>query len=122
MEKIVEFACGHGLVGILLAYRFPNLQVYLYDLQQRPTYAAFLESFEAHGFRRPGESKVLPNVNSFCEADLRTCSKVLKNSIVVCIHGCGDVNQDTIDMAIDSGAGASSAFLYDIEMLEYIVH
>ena len=106
VEKIVEFACGHGLVGILLAYRFPNLQVYLYDLQQRPTYTAFLESFEAHGFRRPGETKVLPNVNSFREEDLRSCpADVLKDSVVVCIHGCGDVNQDTIEMAINSGAG-----------------
>mmetsp|Transcript_2252 Transcript_2252/g.3485 ORF Transcript_2252/g.3485 Transcript_2252/m.3485 type:complete len:271 (-) Transcript_2252:35-847(-) len=104
VEKIVELACGHGLVGLLLAYRFPHLQVSLYDLFARPTYAAFVQSFEKYGFKRPGESLVLPNVQLFEQDIYSTGREELRNSVVVCVHGCGQVNQHTIEMAISSGA------------------
>ena len=119
IKKIVELACGHGLVGILLAYRFPKLQVYLYDLNQRPTFASYLRAFENHGFKRPGESKVLPNIYFF-EADLRTCpAETVKDSVVICVHGCGDVNQDTIEMALRHGAGVI-VFLSNIFRILFI--
>jgi hypothetical protein len=86
-QSIVELACGHGLVGCLLAYRFHNLTVHLYDLHKRPTYDAFLRAFEAKGFCRPGATSVLPNIQ-FHEADMVEAAEMIEDSIVVCLHGC----------------------------------
>lgn len=103
VERVVELACGHGLVGVLLAYRFRNLDVHLYDLEKRKTYEAFLRAFAAKGVRYPGDDEVLPNVH-FYEADMRTSLPLIPNSIVVCLHGCGEVNEMAIEMAIENKA------------------
>jgi hypothetical protein len=103
IQSIVELACGHGLVGTLLAYRFHNLSIHLYDLHKRPTFDAFLRAFESRGICRPGQSQVLPNI-VFHEADMAVCVEQLPNSIVVCIHGCGQVNKRAIELAIDNRA------------------
>ena len=70
VERIVELACGHGLVGVLLAYRFRNLDVHLYDLEKRKTFEAFLRAFSDKGVRHPGDDEVLQNV-FFHEEDMR---------------------------------------------------
>jgi len=49
LESVFEIACGHGLVGLLLAYRFPNLQIYMYDLLRRPSFTVYLRAWEKHG-------------------------------------------------------------------------
>ena len=104
IERIVEVACGHGLVGILLAYRFRNLQVHLYDLEKRPTFNAFLRAFESKGVKvYADDEKVLPNIQ-FYEEDMRNARHLTPNSIVVCLHGCGEVNEMAIEMAIEEKA------------------
>ena len=45
MDQIVEVAAGHGLVGMLLAYRFSTMNVSLYDLFKRESYSLYLEAF-----------------------------------------------------------------------------
>ena len=39
--KIIDMACGHGLVGLLLAYRFSNMQVICIDKLQRNGFDAY---------------------------------------------------------------------------------
>ena len=102
-KSIIELACGHGLVGCLLAYRFHNLDVHLYDLHKRPTYDAFLRAFEAKGCKRPGATSVLPNIY-FHEADMLEATELIQDSIVVCLHGCNEVNSQAIEMAIKKKA------------------
>lgn len=104
IERIVEVACGHGLVGLLLAYRFRNLQVHLYDLHKRPTYDAFVRAFESKGIKLyADDEKVLPNV-FFHEEDFRNAVPLVQNSVVVCLHGCNEVNEMAIEMAIEEKA------------------
>ena len=104
IERIVEVACGHGLVGILLAYRFRNLEVHLYDLEKRPTFEAFLRAFESKGIKLYKEDeKVLPNIK-FYEEDMRNARPNVINSVVVCLHGCNEVNEMAIEMAIEEKA------------------
>ena len=50
--------CGHGLVGLLIAYRFPDMQVVLYDLQKRRGFDVLVEAFELHGHHGKGQTKV----------------------------------------------------------------
>mmetsp|Transcript_30950 Transcript_30950/g.69026 ORF Transcript_30950/g.69026 Transcript_30950/m.69026 type:complete len:405 (+) Transcript_30950:42-1256(+) len=104
VDKIVELACGHGLVGALLAYRFPHLTVHLYDLFKRPTFDAFLRAFEKSGVIGPNRTSVLPNI-IFHESDMGLAVEHVPNSFVICIHGCGEVNKRAIEMAQDHGAG-----------------
>lgn len=46
-EVIAECACGHGLVGILLAYRFPHVQVICVDLFKRDAFESVIEAIRA---------------------------------------------------------------------------
>ena len=89
---------GHGLVGCLLAYRFHNLTIHLFDLHQRPTYNAFIRAFELKGFKRPNAKSVLPNI-MFHEKDMMNSIPLLPNSIVVCLHGCNEVNSNAIELS-----------------------
>ena len=101
--SIVELACGHGLVGCLLAYRFHNLSVHLYDLHQRPTFDAFLRAFESRGCKRPNALQVLPNI-VFHEKDISESVPFIKDSVVVCLHGCNEVNSMAVELAIENCA------------------
>lgn len=47
LTSVFDAACGHGLVGLLLAYRFPWLRLASCDLSRRPAYDAYLEAWEA---------------------------------------------------------------------------
>jgi hypothetical protein len=104
LNRIVELATGHGLVGVLLAYRFGvganPLHVSMYDLQRRPYFDLLLQAFERHGeTNSPESSSVLPNLE-FHEADLSLAATEIDDcSVVVSIHGCNEVNRDTIEMA-----------------------
>lgn len=50
--RLLDLAAGHGFVGLLLAYRFADLDVHLFDHFKRPTFDAFVSSFEQHGVKR----------------------------------------------------------------------
>lgn len=81
-----------------MAYRFHNLTINLFDLHQRPTYDAFIRAFELKGFKRPNATKVLPNI-VFHEKDMMNSISLIPNSIVVCLHGCNEVNSNAIELA-----------------------
>jgi len=44
-DKFFDLACGHGLVGIMLAYAFPNRTVYAFDHAHRPAFYAYCRAF-----------------------------------------------------------------------------
>jgi hypothetical protein len=49
VNEIFDLACGHGLTGILLAYRFPRKKVVCVDLERRPAFKAFADAWIAKG-------------------------------------------------------------------------
>ena len=105
LQNVVELAGGHGLLSVLLAYRFPQLNIACYDLLKRPTFGAFLRAFETHGIPRPGKEHVLPNIQ-FHEKDIQlSVGEINKHTIVVCLHGCGEINEISINLAIEKQAG-----------------
>lgn len=105
IDSVVEIACGHGLVSLLLAYRFPDIHFSLYDLEKRVSFDLYLKYFEKHGQKLKGKtSLVLPNI-TFHEADMRLAESVITaSSMVVAIHGCNEVNQVSVEMALARGA------------------
>ena len=48
---IYDLACGHGLGGMLLAYRFPDVKVVCVDIDRRPCWNTYREAFEKFGVK-----------------------------------------------------------------------
>merc|ERR1712139_668315 len=69
IDTIYDLACGHGLLGALLAYRFPQKRVVCVDLQRRHSFGVLLSAFRQHGEIADGEEAVLGNL-TFVEGDL----------------------------------------------------
>ncbi len=48
-SPIVDVACGHGLLAVLLAYRYPHRPVVACDTKQRDVFDALLQGFLKYG-------------------------------------------------------------------------
>jgi SAM-dependent methyltransferase len=90
VEVIYDFACGHGLLGILLAYRFHKLRVVCVDLERRPAFDHYLEVARNRGVP-------LGNI-SYVETDFKQLELEPK-SYVICIHACNEGTRDALEMA-----------------------
>ena len=103
IDTIYDLACGHGLVGILLAYRFPKMKIICVDLEARESFLAFQAAWrkigDSYGMETP-----LANVE-YREANLLSVrSKVTPSSFLVATHACNEANRDVVDMAHGVGA------------------
>ena len=47
VRRVFDLACGHGLLGVLLARRFPDVEVVCVDLVRRDGFDRFCEAFRA---------------------------------------------------------------------------
>lgn len=133
VSTVYDVACGHGLVGLLLAYRFPELRVVGVDLSRRAAYDAYLDAWRAAGAAEPGGGGgALPNVSFGCGdfTQLVRASRaptgatataapispprangahpehpaVDRSSLVLCVHGCNEANPLAVELARDGGA------------------
>ena len=55
VEHIFDMACGHGLLGVLLAHRFPELHVLCDDVERRRCFDHYVDAFrslKSSAFRR----------------------------------------------------------------------
>eukprot|EP00929_Paragymnodinium_shiwhaense_P045594 TRINITY_DN23274_c0_g1_i3.p1 TRINITY_DN23274_c0_g1~~TRINITY_DN23274_c0_g1_i3.p1 ORF type:complete len:346 (+),score=71.55 TRINITY_DN23274_c0_g1_i3:54-1091(+) len=107
VDCIYDLACGHGMVGVLLAYRFPRMRVVCVDLARRPLFDAFAGSFRKHGHPLAGESEALSNL-SFQEGDISSV-ELTGTCLAVAVHACNELNRIVIEAA--QGAGACWAVL-----------
>ena len=73
VARIYDLACGHGLLGLLLAYRFPGARVTCVDLSRRGGFNQWLAGFRAAGHPPPGSAPgarcTMANL-AFVEGDL----------------------------------------------------
>ena len=90
LDSILDLACGHGLLGVLLAYRFPEVPVTCVDLEPRLSLAHYREAWVAEGQPAAGHSAVLDNLN-FVRQDVATIP-IGAGTAVVCVHACNEAN------------------------------
>jgi len=104
IDRIYDVACGHGLVGMLLAYRFPAMQVVAVDVAVRPALAAWQAAFEQHGDKLDEWNVPLENFGfANCGVEeLGSAGRVDARSLIVSVHGCNEVNRIAIESAISA--------------------
>jgi hypothetical protein len=131
-RTIFDMCCGHGLLGVLLSYRFPRIRVVCVDRKRREGFDHFVAAFQAclgnevgnaTGGAESGGAKdrvgVLRNL-SFVESDIADVS-VPPSSFVVCVHACNEANQIALDKAVAAKA-AFAAMPCCIRSRIYSVH
>ena len=104
IDTIYDLACGHGLLGILLAYRFPRKKVVCIDLVERDSHFAFRSAFVKAG--ESFDSQIPLSNLEYREADLLSVeTEVSSSSFLVALHACNEANKHVADMARRVGAG-----------------
>ena len=103
LTTLLDLACGHGLVGVLLAYRFPQLRVVCVDLERRRCWAHYQEAWGVEGRAAEGHAAPLDNL-TFREADVADVTRwdaraagteqqlMGPHTAVVCCHACNEAN------------------------------
>jgi len=90
IDSLYDLACGHGLLGVLLATRFPDTTVVCVDLVKRPGFEQYTAAFEDAG----ADLKML----EFVEGDMKD-TVVGEKSFVTCIHACNEANVIALEKA-----------------------
>ena len=105
-HTIADVACGHGMVGVLLAYRFPHSSVVCCDLARRPAFDAMVDAFAREARKLEAWAAPLQNL-SFVEG-LLDCEDIVSmlgpEACVVALHACTEANFAAAEMAQRHGA------------------
>ena len=103
---VYDLACGHGLLGVVLAYRFADVRVVCVDMERRTCFDRYLGGFQLHGKAAEGEAHPLSNLE-FLEQDFTTLREEDiggSSSFITMIHGCNEATKLAIEMAQKHGA------------------
>ena len=116
-DAVYDVACGHGLVGLLVAYRYPKINLVSIDRERRPAFKAWSTAMQSVKSRRVGldapsqhapSQSMLPNVQ-FLEGDFQELDLLdmltSAPSLVLCVHGCNEVNRDAVELARKAAVG-----------------
>ena len=106
---IYDLACGHGLAGILLAYRFPNVNVICIDRESRPCWSTYVDAFEKYGEKAKGNDLVLSNlkfqVGDIMKPSTASPFQPKKDDYLICIHGCNELSPFVLQTSIKYQCG-----------------
>ena len=102
VARIYDIASGHGLLSVLLAYRFPELTVIAVDREQRPGFAHYVQAVDAFGEAVPGEPRCLSRL-SFLVSDFREVRTEAPCGLI-CVHGCNELNLEVLARAAQVAA------------------
>ena len=96
-SRIVDLACGHGLLAYMLAVIIPSVDEVLAVDRRLPSSAMRL------GSAMEEEWPELAQRVTRRQADLRD-SPVRRDDIVTCAHGCGSLTDHVLDLAVAARA------------------
>ena len=95
IDNVYDLCAGHGLLGLLLAYRFAKLQVVCVDKEWRPAFGHYTETAARVGID-------LPNLR-YEEADLADVV-IAPRSYAISIHACNELTRMALEKAAEAGA------------------
>jgi len=109
VTHIYDLACGHGLVGTLLAYCFPDKQVLCIDRKRRSSFAAVVDRWlasercarvaEAEG-RTPLSNIEFVEADAYEELPARWAEGAApEGALVVSVHACNEATPRAISLA-----------------------
>jgi hypothetical protein len=94
-DTIYDLCAGHGLLGLLMAYRFPKLSVECIDAERRPAFGHYMDVAADVGIE-------LDNIR-YVESDL-TDAEIVPHSYVICVHACNELTQIALEKADEADA------------------
>ncbi len=95
IDNVYDLCAGHGLLGLLLAYRFAKLQVVCVDKERRPAFGHYIDVAAGVGIE-------LPNLR-YEEVDLADL-EIAPRSYAISIHACNELTQLALRKAAEAGA------------------
>lgn len=98
---IYDLACGHSLAGVLLAYRFPTVNVVCIDRERRDCWTSYVDAFEKLGEKSKGSATVLSNL-SHEEGDAFSV-RPKEGDYLVMLHGCNELSPHALELAGRNG-------------------
>jgi hypothetical protein len=100
ITHIYDVGCGHGLVGMLCAVSYPQIQVHAIDLVPRDSFQAYRQAFISTGTPidnltfEAGDLSMLQDRQNYGSADDEG-----DTSLILCIHGCKSLTHESIELA-----------------------
>ena len=91
---ILDLACGHGLGGMLLAYRFPSIRVICIDREERRCWTSYREAFEKFGVKANKQDASVTANLSFRVGDIMSTDvfQPQNGDYLMCLHGCNELS------------------------------
>ncbi|CAJ1400043.1 unnamed protein product [Effrenium voratum] len=100
--RVLDAACGHGLVGMMLAHCFPDSLVRAVDLEERTLAGKALEAWAAAGRELANFQFVAGDLNH-AKGWVEEASSI-SQSLVVAVHACNEATLDVLQLAEDLGS------------------
>ena len=105
---IYDLACGHGLGGCLLAYRFPDVKVVCVDIERRPCWNTYREAFEKFGVKAKEDDVAVTSNLTFQVGDVFTTVKPKRGDYLMSLHGCNELSPFVLSTAKKYRTGMQS--------------
>lgn len=99
IDRIFDFCCGHGLLGILLGYKFPELNIVCVDIDPSPAFGHYKSVIKLI----EGPSSTTCERVHLVKGDARA-TPVTKRDLTVCIHGCNEISKHLLQQCNDAKA------------------
>ncbi|KAK3239808.1 hypothetical protein CYMTET_50290 [Cymbomonas tetramitiformis] len=121
IRRILDLCCGHGLLGILLGFRFPTMEVVCVDLNPSRAFQHYKEAIAECADERCSPEQPAPASPHLGQPhDMPDCTEVpdvicsnvrlvqgdaqkvelTEDTLAVCIHGCNGISKDILTRAI----------------------
>eukprot|EP00854_Cymbomonas_tetramitiformis_P008181 gene8181-9714_t len=135
IRRILDLCCGHGLLGILLGFRFPTMEVVCVDLNPSRAFQHYKEAIAECADERCSPEQPAPASPHLGQPhDMPDCTEVpdvicsnvrlvqgdaqkvelTEDTLAVCIHGCNGISKDILTRAIAAQCLYAAEGLYGV--------
>ena len=100
--RVYDVASGHGLLAVLLAYRFPHTEVFALDIERRAGFELYVEAVNRFGTPVGSNTECLANLSFVVGRFEDLCEASSDAGLAyVCVHGCNELNFAVLQRAAE---------------------